>query len=145
MYFGSCKDILESINAFYANSQDDMQNEATLMENNPSANIIDRADEQKRLCFNEHSLQPITKAILSALDYLHSRHIIHRCICPENIYISQTGNIYLAGLSHSTSMIEQGSLSKKMYEYSPYLSDYVNYVSPEMLQQVNSTEKQNKI
>jgi serine/threonine protein kinase len=138
MYFGSCKDILESINSFYANNQDEMQNEAAMSQ---SENIIDRADEQKRLCFNEHSLQPITKAILSALEYLHSKHIIHRCICPENIYISQTGHIYLAGLNYSTSMIEQGTLCKKMFDYPPNLGDYVNYFSPEMLQQVNNKFK----
>jgi serine/threonine protein kinase len=136
MYFGSCKDILDSIHTFYSNSSDEMQNEAEMLNNDSTMNIIDRADEQKRLCFNEHSLQPITKSVLNALEYLHAKNIIHRCVCPENIYISLTGQIYLAGLSYSISMIDQGLLSKRLYDYPPYLSDHVNYLSPEMLKQV---------
>ena len=144
MYYGSCKDILNTIN------------EIKLYENNALTNQDepeDRADEQIRLCFNEQSLQPITKAVLSALEYLHSKHIIHRCVCPENILISQTGHVYLSGLKFCVSLIDEGLLAKKLHGYPSYskksnsenkendndeISEYLNYLSPELLQQVFS-------
>jgi serine/threonine protein kinase len=141
MYFGSCKDILNTINEFYLNEANANEEEDNETE--------DRADEQIRLCFNEQSLQPITKSVLSALDYLHSKHIIHRCVCPENILISQTGHVYLSGLKFCVSMMEQGSLTKRLHDYPSFstsaksaddinddeLGEYVNYLSPELLQQ----------
>lgn len=89
MFYGSCKDILENVNSLNLSEED-----SKFYSNVISMKSVDRADEQKRLCFNEQSLQPITKAILSALVYLHSKHIVHRCVCPANIYISQTGKFY---------------------------------------------------
>jgi serine/threonine protein kinase len=86
MYYGSCKDILDCVNNLNLSEED-----SKYFSNVISMKTVDRADEQRRLCFNEQSLQPITKAVLSGLEYLHSKHIIHRCICPENIFISQTG------------------------------------------------------
>ena len=145
MYYGSCKDILNTIN------------ELNISENNAISyqeQQEDRADEQIRLCFNEQSLQPITKAVLSALEYLHSKHIIHRCVCPENILISQTGHVYLSGLRFCVSLIDEGLLAKKLHAYPSYstrsssnndneddddadeISEYLNYLSPELLQQV---------
>jgi serine/threonine protein kinase len=139
MYFGSCKDILDAINAYYVNNPEEEEyqpdNNNTHNEPQSTNHIIDRADEQKRLCFNEHSLQPITKAILSALEYLHSRHILHRSICPENIYISQSGQIYLTGLSHSVSLIDQGNLYRLTHDYPCFINDNSTYLSPEILQQ----------
>ena len=141
MYYGSCKDILNTINEFYLTDPNSSSQEEQ----------EDRADEQIRLCFNEQSLQPITKSVLSALEYLHSKHIIHRCVCPENILISQTGQVYLSGLKFCISLIDQGLLAKKLHDYPSYLtlsktadgsnddeiSEYLNYLSPELLQQVN--------
>lgn len=137
MYYGSCKDILNTINDFYLN--DPYSNNLEEQE--------DRADEQIRLCFNEQSLQPITKSVLSALEYLHSKHIIHRSVCPENILISQTGQVYLGGLKFCISLIDQGLLAKKLHDFPSYsnlkktgsnedeISEYLNYLSPELLQQ----------
>lgn len=125
MFYGSCKDILETINNLNLNESNEDTN-----------NIVDRADEQKRLCFNEQSLQPITKSILSALEYLHSKHIIHRCVCPENIFIAENGHVYLSGLKFCVSLIDQGSLAKKLHDYPTEIDDYLNYLSPELLQQV---------
>ena len=141
MYYGSCKDILNTINEYYL-SESDSTNEEEQEE---------RADEQIRLCFNEQSLQPITKSVLSALEYLHSKHIIHRCVCPENILISQSGHVYLSGLKFCVSLIDQGLLAKKVHDYPSHItssqtvngsnddeiSEYLNYLSPELLQQVS--------
>ncbi len=130
MFYGSCKDILDCISSLNLSEED------KIFANLQNATNIDRADEQRRLCFNEQSLQPITKALLSALDYLHSKYIIHRCVCPENIYISQTGHVFLSGFKYSVSLIEQGELVKKLHDYPSDLNDYLNYLSPEFLQQV---------
>ena len=134
MFYGSCKDILNTINEYYLTESDQTNEEEQ----------EDRADEQIRLCFNEQSLQPITKSVLSALEYLHSKHIIHRCVCPENILISQSGHVYLSGLKFCVSLIDQGLLAKKVHGYPSYssgssedeISEYLNYLSPELLQQV---------
>ncbi len=121
MYYGSCRDILNSINDL----------------NDLSDGQIDLVDEQKRLCFNEQSLQIISKSILNALDYLHSKHLIHRCVCPDNIYINQNGHVYLSGLNYCVSLLDQGTLFKKLHDYSTHFHDYLNYLSPEILKQVS--------
>lgn len=132
MFYGSCKDILEGVNNLNLSEED-----SKFYSNSIYMKSVDRADEQKRLCFNEQSLQPITKSILSALQYLHDRHIIHRCVCPENIYISQTGHVYLSGLKFSASLMDQGSLAKKLHDYPDNIkTEYLNYLSPELLHQV---------
>jgi len=137
MFYGSCKDILDGVNNLNLSEED-----SRFYSNVISMKTVDRADEQKRLCFNEQSLQPITKSILGALEYLHSKHIIHRCVCPENIFISQTGHVYLSGLKFSVSLIDQGSLAKKLHDYPANIkSEYLNYLSPELLQQVKTLLK----
>lgn len=123
MYYGSCKDILDLINDLDLNS------------NEPDNTAVDRADEQRRLCFNEQSLQLISRSVLNALEYLHNRHIIHRCVCPENIYISENGHIYLSGLNNSISLIDQGYLVKRLHDFPSNIENYLNYMSPELLQQ----------
>ncbi|CAF0877810.1 unnamed protein product [Brachionus calyciflorus] len=128
IYYGSCRDILNAIQAYYTANSD--QNLNTNNNNN-----IDRADEQIRLCFNEQSIQPIVRSILLALDYLHSKHIIHRCVCPENIYINQSGHVYLGGMGYAISLIDNGFLNKRLHEYPSKIDNYVNYLSPEILQQ----------
>lgn len=106
MTYGSCKDILESKQQHNVNDS-----------------------------FNEQSLQLISKSILQAIDYLHSKHIIHRLICPKNIFITYNGNCLLGGFKYSVSLIEQGNLNKKLHDYPSNTKDYLNYLSPEMLQQ----------
>jgi serine/threonine protein kinase len=127
MYYGSLKDILDIINNIDLIDSTHLNN----------ANV-DKVDEQKRLCFNEQSLQSVAKSVLSALDYLHSKHIIHRCVCPENIYISHDGKVYLSGFKYCISLIENGVYKKLCYGYpsNKSLENYLNYLSPEMLQQV---------
>ena len=86
--------------------------------------------------FNEQSLQFISKSILTAIEYIHSKHIVHRCICPENIFISSTGKVVLGGFKFSVSLLNQGNLLKKLHDYPPNIKDYICYLSPEVLQQV---------
>lgn len=124
--YGSCRDILHAIRDYYLKN----------VENESNSNLVsDRADEQIRLCFNEQSLQPIIKSVLLALDYLHSKHIIHRCICPENIFITHSGHVYLGGMGFSVSLIDNGFLNKRLHDYPSKIENYVNYLSPEILQQ----------
>jgi STE20-related kinase adapter protein alpha len=107
MIYGSCKDILE---------------------------LQDRDDDKS--VFNEQSLQFISKSILTAIEYIHSKHVIHRCISPRNILISSNGHVVLSGFKYSVSLIEQGSLVRKLHDYPSSIKDYVSYLSPELLQQV---------
>jgi serine/threonine protein kinase len=127
MYYGSLKDILEIINNIDLIDSTHLNN----------ANV-DKVDEQKRLCFNEQSLQSVAKSVLSALDYLHSKHIVHRCVCPENIYLSHDGKVYLGGFKYCVNLIENGVYRKLCYDYpsNKSIENYLTYHSPEMLQQV---------
>jgi serine/threonine protein kinase len=127
MHFGSCQDIIENIRQYYdTNLNNEEMNESQLSQ----------IDEQIRLCFNEQSLQPLIRSILSALVYLHSRHIIHRCVCPSTIYISKNGQVKLGGLKYAVSLISQGILLKKLHTYPTNIEEYLKYLSPELLQQV---------
>ncbi|CAF1038927.1 unnamed protein product, partial [Brachionus calyciflorus] len=49
--YGSCRDILNAIQAYYTTNSDQTSN------TNNNNNNIDRVDEQIRLCFNEQSIQ----------------------------------------------------------------------------------------
>ena len=108
MLYGSCKDILD----------------------------IQEEHEQDNPFFNEQSLQFISKSILNAIEYIHSKHIIHRCICPKNILISANGQVVLSGFKFSVSLIDHGNLVRKLHDFPPSIKDYISYLSPELLQQV---------
>lgn len=85
--------------------------------------------------FNELSCQLIAFNLLNALDYLHSKLIIHSCICPENIYLSLNGNVYLNGFKFSKSLIQNGHLNKRLINFNTDIKDYLMYLAPEQLQQ----------
>jgi STE20-related kinase adapter protein alpha len=112
MSYGSCKDILEY--------QEDKKLE------NPF--------------FNEQTLQIISKSLLNSIEYIHSKHIIHRSICPKNILISSDGRVVLTGFKFSVSLISNGDLAKNLHDYPPIIKNYISYLSPELLQQVLSSQ-----
>lgn len=128
VYFGSCRDILDYIQAYYHLTDDSSAN------TEDGDNLVDRADEQKRLCFNEQSLQPITKSLLSALEYLHAKHIVHRRVEPDSVYIGSSGHVYLGRMDYAVSLMRQGGLQRRLHEYPEKLS--LDYMAPEILQQV---------
>mgnify|MGYP003384949144 CR=1 FL=1 len=143
IYFGSCRDILDCIEAYYSPPPPRSTTASNQIVHSPSSlaeldedTLVDRADEQKRLCFNEQSLQPITKSLLAALDYLHSRHVIHRRVEPESVFISVTGHVYLGRVDSAVSLIAQGTLAKRLHDF-PHSKLSLDYVAPEILQQVN--------
>lgn len=144
IYFGSCRDILDCIEAYYTPQSRRVRGDgqSASMANSPSLSaeldedtLVDLADEQKRLCFNEQSLQPITKSLLAALEYLHSRHYIHRRVEPDSVFISLTGHVYLGRVDSAVSLIAQGSLAKRLHDF-PHSKLALDYVAPEILQQV---------
>lgn len=129
IYFGSCRDILDWIEAYYSpltcQEGDEVDEDS----------LVDRADEQKRLCFNEQSLQPITKSLLAALDYLHSRHVIHRRVEPGSIFLAQNGHVYLGCLDSAVSLLSSDGLLRRLHDF-PHEQLALDYTAPEILQQV---------
>jgi STE20-related kinase adapter protein alpha len=90
---------------------------------------------KKEDSFNELSCQLIAFNLLNALDYLHSKLIIHSCICPENVYISLNGNVYLNGFKFSKSLVQHGHLNRRLFNLTTDIKDYLIYLAPEQLQQ----------
>lgn len=153
IYFGSCRDILDCIEAYYCPTPaavtppsplssgggggtggSDLHSPSSLAEFDED-NLVDLADQQKRLCFNEQSLQPITKALLSALEYLHAKHVVHRRVEPDSVYIDVNGHVYLGRADSAVSLLAQGGLAKRLHDYS-HAQLSLDYAAPEILQQV---------
>ncbi len=98
--------------------------------------LSDILNHRREEGLSEPAIQIISKSVLLAIQYLHSKYIIHRCVCPENIYVSRTGHVQLGGFKFSVSLISHGSLTRKLYDYPPKIKSYMNYLGPEVLQQV---------
>jgi serine/threonine protein kinase len=107
-----------------------------LMHYGTLTDILNSDKREKGL--SESAMQIISKSVLSALQYIHAKYIIHRCVCPENIYVTKNGDVLLGGFNFSVTLMNRGSLTRKLFDYPPKIRKYLNYLSPEVLQQVRS-------
>ena len=85
---------------------------------------------EHRGALSEREILYYASQILSALDYIHSKSIIHCDIKPQNIILLQNGSIKVAdfGIARLNSMIDNSA------EKSEFAVGTVYYVSPEQAQ-----------
>ncbi|HEY4034584.1 MAG TPA: protein kinase [Ktedonobacteraceae bacterium] len=84
---------------------------------------------------------PHLKMIASALQYAHSKHILHGDIRPENILLSKDNNILLRGFLFEAIMHNREHLNHRGAEAAEY--DAMIYAAPEQIQgNISSTSDQ---
>ncbi|ESO83560.1 hypothetical protein LOTGIDRAFT_197245, partial [Lottia gigantea] len=83
----------------------------------------------------ESAIAYILRDILQALEYLHSRGIIHRSIKAAHILIGASGKVCLSGLQYAYSMIQGGKKYKLVHDYPENAVQCLQWFSPEILKQ----------
>ncbi|KAF2352759.1 Protein kinase domain, partial [Trinorchestia longiramus] len=83
----------------------------------------------------ELALALVARDVLLALQYLHSRCIIHRAVQSRHILISSTGRCALSGLRHSIEHRVGSGEGDTLHDYPRYPVALLNWASPEMLHQ----------
>lgn len=88
-----------------------------------------------RTGFPELAIAYILKDVVSALDYLHSKHVIHRSVKGSHVMISASGNVVLSGFRHCYSMLRQGSKLRTVHDFPNFYVNSLNWASRELLEQ----------
>lgn len=83
----------------------------------------------------ETSIHYILRDVVSALEYLHERGIIHRGVKASHVLISGNGLVMLTGLHNAYSMVDSGQHLKTVYSYPQHAIDCLQWFSPEILEQ----------
>lgn len=83
----------------------------------------------------EQAIAYILKDVVKALEYLHSRGIIHRAVKASHVLISATGHVKLSGLHNALSMIQGGKRLRRLHDYPATAVNTLLWLSPEILEQ----------
>lgn len=83
----------------------------------------------------EQAVAYILRDVLSALEYLHYRGIIHRSVKASHILISAAGRVCLSGFRDVCSMVQNGERLKCVYSYPTHPQKLLQWFSPEILAQ----------
>lgn len=83
----------------------------------------------------ELAIAYILQDVGKALEYLHAKAIVHRCIKASHILISADGNACLTGLRHCLSMMSHGSRMKVVHDFPKFYIYALNWASRELLEQ----------
>ncbi|CAH1774910.1 unnamed protein product [Owenia fusiformis] len=83
----------------------------------------------------ELAIAYILRDVLMALDYLHTRGIIHRSVKASHILLSEDGRAYLGGLHYSHDMVFNGQRARKVHHFPVRAAASLNWHSPELLEQ----------
>lgn len=78
----------------------------------------------------------ILRDVLEGLDYLHKKGFIHRAIRGSHILVSANGKACLSGLRYACPIIENGKWQKNIHSFPPSTAPNLNWLSPELLEQV---------
>lgn len=84
---------------------------------------------------SELTVAYIMRDVLQALDYLHSKGIIHRGIKASHILLSADGYVTLTGIRNAYSMIKNGHRLRSVHEYPITCLSMLKWFSPEILSQ----------
>ena len=58
-------------------------------------------------CFNEEETKFMAACVISALEYLHSKNIVHRDVKPENLVFDENGYLLLTDFGIARKMPHQ--------------------------------------
>ncbi|XP_069120169.1 STE20-related kinase adapter protein alpha-like isoform X2 [Argopecten irradians] len=83
----------------------------------------------------EQASSYILRDTLLALEYLHSKGIIHRSVRASHILVAASGNVCLAGLRDAHSMIQRGQKLRIVHDYPQHCINSLQWLSPEILEQ----------
>lgn len=83
----------------------------------------------------EQAIAYILRDVLSALDYLHYRGVIHRGVKASHILISAAGRVCLSGMRNAIHQYQHGKWKKTMFEYPENPQKMLCWFSPEILEQ----------
>ncbi|KPL98038.1 STE20-related kinase adapter protein alpha-like protein, partial [Sarcoptes scabiei] len=84
---------------------------------------------------SELAIALIVKDVLSALNYLHKKGIIHRAVCGSHILINSNGSCMLTGLKYSTTVLQKGRWQPNIHQYPKNSVKLLNFLAPEILEQ----------
>lgn len=83
----------------------------------------------------ELAIAYVLRDVGRALEYLHTRAIIHRCIKASHILINGDGTVCLSGLRHCLSMMRDGCRMKVVHDFPKFYVYALNWASRELLEQ----------
>ncbi|XP_060075919.1 STE20-related kinase adapter protein alpha-like isoform X2 [Ylistrum balloti] len=83
----------------------------------------------------EQASSYILRDTLLALEYLHSKGIIHRSVRASHILVAASGNVCLSGLRDAHSMIQRGQKLRIVHDYPKHCVRSLQWLSPEILEQ----------
>ncbi|XP_041329319.1 STE20-related kinase adapter protein beta isoform X3 [Pyrgilauda ruficollis] len=73
---------------------------------------------------------------IRGLNYMHQNGYIHRNIKASHILISEDGLVSLSGLNNLYSLVSNGQKSKVVYDFPPFSTSVLPWLSPELLRQM---------
>eukprot|EP01104_Vermistella_antarctica_P019385 TRINITY_DN757_c0_g3_i2.p1 TRINITY_DN757_c0_g3~~TRINITY_DN757_c0_g3_i2.p1 ORF type:complete len:869 (-),score=165.16 TRINITY_DN757_c0_g3_i2:67-2673(-) len=82
---------------------------------------------------NDHLIKDVLTQLLLALEYLRSRHIVHKDIKPDNIFIDAAGTIKLGDFGIAKKVGEVGQGYTAGYSLESMAIDYVSAFSTDIL------------
>jgi STE20-related kinase adapter protein alpha len=84
----------------------------------------------------EMAIAFVVRDVLSALEYLHRRGIVHRSIRGSHILVTApNGRCLLSGLKYSTSVMIDGKWHTAIHQYPTNCLPNLNWLAPEVLEQ----------
>ena len=122
------KNLLPIITAFVENSN--------LWSITPYCDAPSAGDLCQPTGMDETVIAVIVQDILSGLDYLHDRGIIHRGVKGSHILLRPNeGKCFLTGINNSISVVEDGKWRSAVHDYPKNARDNLNWLAPEILEQ----------
>ncbi|KAH3690312.1 STE20-related kinase adapter protein alpha-like [Dreissena polymorpha] len=83
----------------------------------------------------EQAIAYILRDVISALEYIHSRGVIHRSVRASHVLISASGRVCLTGLRSACHLFEHGKWKRSMFVYPENPQKLLCWLSPEILEQ----------